>query len=327
MSSEDEFDDEEKGVEQEEEDDDEEDKWAKAMIPYLSNRAYHIPGHSWVQDWYQNVIANNHPVFGLCLAYKYHPVTMVERILVLLSSLAASLVISEGFYLIWLLKEDGYVSKNSDADISSSYQGYKIAVYTIGAVIHTAFDLFIWAVAGCSCAEHGGKVYKLNKKTKTSPLVVFGIFCVTTTFAILLSLMYETIDNGSTGEDKEADANYTLAILEEGFSAIDFDIALSGVGTVEENDKWLSWFTHYLIYIFGYDLAFATIFFSGILGYCTKKVPLVGPLLGGRPLEMTLEKEAGEKKKRKKKKKKKSKRRVSTESETESIESSVESIV
>lgn len=313
---------------------DETDRKARELIPYLYIRACHLPGHSWMKDWYQHVIANNHIVFGLFLAYKYHPVTMIERILVFLASVGASIAISEGFYLVWLMKEDGYVSKDPDTDFSSSYRGYKIAVYTIGAAIHTTFDLVIWSVAGCSCVEHEGKLDRLNRKTKTSPLIVFGIFVCTTVFAVLLVLEYETIDNGKKGMSTDEAANYTLGILEEGFSGIDLEVAFSGVGSTEENKKWYDWFTHLLMYYFIYDITFATIFFSGIFNFCPK-VPILGPLFGGRPLEIQEEKEAAEakeegsmaepkkkkkkkkgdkKKSDKKKKKKKKKQRKSLES-------------
>lgn len=303
----------------------EEDKKSQEYIPYLAHRACHIPGHSWARDWYQHVIANNHCVFGLFLAYKFHPVTLAERIFVLLASVAASIVISEGFYIIWLIKEGGYVSYDADTPIWNSYKGYKIAVYTIGAIVHTIFDLSIWAIAGCSCAEPGGMVDKLNKKTKTSPLIVFGIFCGTTCLAVLLWLLYETIDNGKTGDDKDADTNYTLAILDEGFDGIDWDTATSRVGSEEENDKWMSWFTHFLMYVFIYDLAFATIFFSGILNCGCSKIPILGTLLGGRPLELKEEEEEAAEKKRSKKKRKKRKKKRRGSADT--VESIAESIV
>jgi hypothetical protein len=328
MSNSEEFNDEEMGVVVTDDDDNdeksdnekmsEEEKEARALIPYLSQRAYHIPGHTYLQDWYQNVIANNHPLFGLFLSYKYHPVTMLERIMVLLASAAGSLAISEGFYLLWLQKEGGYVSMNGDTDLASSYQGYKIFVYTAGAVLHTAFDMFIWDLAGCSCAEPGGKLDRLNKKTKTSPLLVFCIFFSTSTLAIMLTLLLETIDNGKMDMDKDEAANYTLSILEGSFSAIDWNVAVSGVGSDAENYKWWCWFKHLLLFFFVYDIAFATLFFSGILNCCCSNIPLIGHLVGGRPLEMAHEKEAEmtkeeensttKKKKIKKKKKKKPKR-------------------
>lgn len=311
MSGSEEFNDEEMGDSQttvndhdddnDDDDVDETDKKARELIPYLHIRACHLPGHGWWKDWYQHVIANNHVVFGLFLAYRYHPVTMIERILVFFASVAASLVISEGFYLIWLMKEDGYVSKDPDTDFSSSYRGYKIAVYTIGAFIHTSFDLFIYAIAGCSCVEPEGFFDRLNRKTKTSPLVIFGIFASTTTLAILLTLQFETIDNGKKGMEKDEAANYTMSILEDGFSGINLEVALSGVGSYEENKKWLEWFKHLVMYYLLYDISFSTLFFSGILGFCPK-VPVLGFLFGGRPLEIKLEEEEAAKKKKKKKK-------------------------
>ena len=54
-----------------------------AIIVALLNRSYHLPNYNYYQDLYQ-YITNNHPVFGICLHHKYHPVGMYVRIISLI---------------------------------------------------------------------------------------------------------------------------------------------------------------------------------------------------------------------------------------------------
>lgn len=134
------------------------------IVPYLAARAYHIPGNTWWQDWYQFCIANNHEVFGIFLHYKHHPVDQFERLLVLLMSIGASLIVSN-FFLLYFLWRDGLEQKTVNATLGDhmlAYEHYRVASFTVGALIVSMFNLSVWYIAACGCFEAGGRFQHLR---------------------------------------------------------------------------------------------------------------------------------------------------------------------
>jgi hypothetical protein len=275
--------------------DEEEERRLELIVPYLARRAFHLPGKGWCYDWFQYVIANNHPFFSLCFAHKDHPVTKLERVLVFLSSIAASLVISNGLYIFFIIRGNGnltymdFLDEGDDAEVqdedTTSYSDYEITLLTLGALLLTAFDMGIWIVAACSCCEAGGRVAHLNHLSWSGTVVLAIILVGTSVFAMLLLFLIATIDSGTTGEDVAADTNYTLAILDLGFAGISFNAAAGSFGSEEFQKKWTTWILHLCLSLFVYDLIFSTTLFSGIFG-CLSWIPLAGPIFGGRPLEI-----------------------------------------
>eukprot|EP00545_Synedropsis_sp_CCMP1620_P011876 CAMPEP_0119016704 /NCGR_PEP_ID=MMETSP1176-20130426/14181_1 /TAXON_ID=265551 /ORGANISM="Synedropsis recta cf, Strain CCMP1620" /LENGTH=349 /DNA_ID=CAMNT_0006970225 /DNA_START=199 /DNA_END=1248 /DNA_ORIENTATION=+ len=334
------FSDEEVGGEQQQERnhnkvvDKEEQKRLALLVPCLANRAFHLPGNGWCQDWWQYTFANNHALFSLFCANQAHPVTKLERILVLLSSIAASLAISSGFYIVFLIKDNGYIRDSTQfveddtiiLDGVITYSDYELAVLTVGAALHTMFDMAIWVVAACQCCEAGGtcRQQACQQYSWSGTVALVVILAGVSTLTVLLMLLYGTIENGIEGIDADADANYTQAVLDRGFLAIDIGIAISDAGTKENNHKWLTWLMQLGISFFVYDLLVSTILFSGIFG-CLECVPLVGPMLGGRPLEIrngAKAKRKAARKKKSKKRRKSSSRRSSSNDDSAGIDAS-----
>ncbi len=62
-------------------------EYRRAIVPKLARRAYHLEeGSGWWDDWVQYQ-RNTHPVFGLCLYHRLHPVRWRQRIVILIGSI------------------------------------------------------------------------------------------------------------------------------------------------------------------------------------------------------------------------------------------------
>lgn len=289
------------------------------IVPYLVRRAFHIPGNSYFQDWYQYCIANNHPFFGLFCHYKFHPVTQLERVIVFLASICASLVVSNTFLLYFLWKDglnanEIFITQGDDIIPAISYESYELASLTLGAILVTIFDLTIWYIAACGCVEAGGKLEHLNTITFLGSVVLLVVLMGVATLATLLALLASSYRNDPSLN--------TTDIFTDGFDAINTTAAFSMFGTKAATNTGLTFVYQLLLSLFAYDIIFATTIFSGVLG----GLPFVGKFLGGRPAEIKQVKrkkrKAERKKKRKlKRKKQKKSRRRSEESSTISLES------
>lgn len=282
------------------------------IVPYLASRSFHLPGNGWCQDWFQYVIANNHAFFSLLCAHKDHPVTDLERVLMFLASLAASIVISNGFYIFFLVKDDGHLksarllqavfngnnsSNSDDDDDGEDYKNYEFAVMTVGALLHSLFKYVVWKLAACGCCEAGGCLHRRCHKLTWSGTAALGLIVFTTSvLAIVLFLLQETIENGREGIDKHVDANYTKEILNKGLvKGIDLGVALLGTNAEDSGysiERWSIWWKELCISLFCYDLIVSTVYFTGILGFL-HFIPFIGPNLAGRPLEMKELREKG----------------------------------
>lgn len=203
------------------------------IVPYLASRSFHLPGNGWCRDWFQYVIANNHTFFSLFCAHKDHPVTNFERVLIFLASLTGSLVISNGFYIIFLIKDNGHLVSTRLLQHSKVFKGgvvcsnYEFAVMTIGALMHSLFNYTIWQVAACGCCEAGGCLSRCQKLSWSGTVALGMIVTGTSVLGVLLFLLQETIANGREGIDKDADANYTTTILNQGLiRGINLSVAL-----------------------------------------------------------------------------------------------------
>ena len=62
----------------------------RKLIPRLAQRAYHLEDdNSWWQDWRQYQ-RNTHPVFGICMHHRFHPIRLPQRIIILVGSIGES---------------------------------------------------------------------------------------------------------------------------------------------------------------------------------------------------------------------------------------------
>ena len=71
------------------------------LIKALSAQAYHLPGYTYWEDWKQYCY-NNHPMFGICLHHKLHPIGWGMRALCFIASIVFGLVITN---IVWMWAE------------------------------------------------------------------------------------------------------------------------------------------------------------------------------------------------------------------------------
>lgn len=82
------------------------------LIQLLAKQACHLPGNTWLQDWMQFIIYNNHTLFGLCCHHRLHPVNTMERFAILLASISFGLAVSSGIRLFFY-----YFVEDNDMEI------------------------------------------------------------------------------------------------------------------------------------------------------------------------------------------------------------------
>ena len=61
--------------------------YKRKIVPRLAQRAYHLEeGNSWWTDWVQYQ-KNTHPVFGLFMYHRLHPIRFPQRFIILIGSI------------------------------------------------------------------------------------------------------------------------------------------------------------------------------------------------------------------------------------------------
>lgn len=269
----------------------------RKLVPRLAQRAYHLEeGNSWWTDWVQYQ-KNTHPVFGLCLYHRYHPIRLPQRIIILVGSIACGFAITNFFYLGFL--EDvsnelglesaynvtGTVTENVVSAIHQRYAQIELTenmiyLITIGSCIHSLFDMVIWYLMACFCFRPGGCRYSANdaviderdktdKRCQTVGVYIAVLFVQiaigVATYFVLLRLD-EDIQNQADYEATNAE-EFAEEIIGEARFAFFVGYALELV---------------FALFIFYFITS--TVFFTGILG-CGRL-----PVLGGRPYELWKEK-------------------------------------
>jgi len=272
-----------------------EEQRSRILIPLLANRAFHLPGYTWCQDWLQ-YIGNNHPIFGLFCHHKLHPLTFKQRMLVLVGSISCGLTVSNAIYLYFLTTVGGVdgqfiaISVNSNATIPDQLDlnqeivltNYQIALWTLGTTIHCMFDLSVWFVAACSCCQPGAILECCGGFKWIGTYIVTTTVLMTSAFALFIVMFRASLE--------ESEAKIT-----ELDSAGLFDDAIQ-LGTTqgwESYDFMITLGIELALSLFFYYFIIGTILFSGILG-CGRL-----PFLGGRPREVLVEQKKIERARRK----------------------------
>lgn len=268
---------------------------ARQIVPALAARSYHIPGNNYCQDWAQ-YFANNHPFFGICCHHRLHPVTLGQRLVVLVGSLAFGLVMTNCIYLYFLYNTDEGVegeffsiAVSANVTISGtsrsvntvSLTNYQAFLWTAGGATHSLFDLSIWYITACACCQAGGTFECLRGcRSLGSYLVMFAVVILAAAASFVVVLR-ATLESNSVVEL----TNITSAGL------LDDEIQL--LDTVKNDSRsfrfLISWCVEFALALFAYNPILGTILFSGILG-CFRL-----PFLGGRPREVRLEEEEAKK--------------------------------
>ena len=231
-------------------------------LKYLfARRSCHLPGNSWWQDWLQ-FICNNHPLFGLCLHHRLHPLTFYDRISILISSISFSLVATNLVYLHFLIAdknfEEDFIRLNLEV-----WEGFNIqAVLTSGVatlllfngILHVLFDISMWHLSAATCCHHL-KNHEIIKKYGSYAVVAIALIFVTlATVVLLFRLSYQV-------NEEENNEWMDMIRMETFFAVIGYIVQLT--------------FVYFII-----SPIIVTVMFSGVLG-CI-------PFLGGRPKDIQI---------------------------------------
>jgi hypothetical protein len=151
------------------------------VVPLLALQAYHLPNHSYCQDFRQ-YLTNNHLVFGICCHHPLHPITTGTRIIALVGSMLFGVFLTNVCFLLYInypqwdqpfLEVDATSNNNNTSTLSTGM----VLLWTVGGGLHTMYNLAIWHAAACACCQPGGcwhvhpyshgKVMMVNKITSS----------------------------------------------------------------------------------------------------------------------------------------------------------------
>ena len=258
-------------------------------IPALAMRSYHLPNHTWTQDWWQYQ-ANNHPVLGICCHHKLHPVRFWMRILILCGSICFGLAVTNCIWLWFYYNTDETVlvlsvgtflnhtglSEGQPEDDRGIQQHEAhitkgmIVLWTLGGVLHAVFDNTIWYISACVCCLPGQAFGHLERYRRIGTYMVMIAVVLAAAAATMVIVIRASLD------DSHKAARDSLA-----------DVSSGGIyEDVKDPTAWeflISYAIELALALCVYYPVLATLLFSGILG-CGKI-----PVLGGRPYEIARE--------------------------------------
>mmetsp|Transcript_2962 Transcript_2962/g.8616 ORF Transcript_2962/g.8616 Transcript_2962/m.8616 type:complete len:278 (-) Transcript_2962:1250-2083(-) len=232
---------------------------AAVIVQRLATRRYHLPGYSYWQDLVQFVL-NNHTLLSFCCSHRLHPLTMQDRVFLLVGSMAFGLAATSGVY-IWF-----YIWGRESLDLVVVEIPIGL-VASAAAVINSIFDLFLWYMQSCPCCRPGA-LFDLDKKCYGKAWVwvgrhlaacLVGLSLLLASGAALVRYWVEA-DDGDNNNNQENDEGGG-----HGFSFL------------------ISYAIECILSFFLFDPIIAFVLFSGVLG-CFRL-----PILGGRPWEMRSE--------------------------------------
>lgn len=199
------------------------------LIPYLLRHAYHLPGYNWYQDWWQ-YMTNNHPVLGIFLHHKHHPLNWKIRAISLVGSMLLGLALTNFVYLAFV-----FVDHDSEQDLlkqqllqnatlstgndqldqvvgSVSVTTGNLVLWLVGAPIHGIYDSLAWALMGCGCCRFHNNESCWAKFWRTSgafvvSLSMIGLVCLASFVSLLRAALEADEDIAITLNATELEAN------------------------------------------------------------------------------------------------------------------------
>lgn len=275
----------------------EERNYRDTVIPLLLIRAYHLPNYNYYQDLRQ-YMCNNHPVLGIFLHHKYHPIQRTIRIISLIGSMLFGLAITNIIYLAFVFADTeydkAYVEVKMDSETGAttgntfvdntvpalSLTNGNIALWTIGAMLHASFDNLIWSLAACSCcttSTEGLTEQKLARYRNTGVvLVVLSVVIATALATFAVALRAAISSSNSSKEAVPVDPNTVHS-----YGLTDDNVQLFQVDAKNDFEFIIAYFIELVLNYFIYYPIVGTILFSGILT-CGR----YGGVFGGRPYEI-----------------------------------------
>ena len=255
----------------------EEEEDTRRLKRRLAARAYHFPGNTWCEDWFQ-YISNTHTVLGLFFHHPLHPLKLQERLVILFGSIAIGLTISNMTYM-WFIK-NGVEVEEELFTVNMNWMNMNevvitklmLTLWTLGSFLHTVFDLGLWHMKACTICRYGGQIdERMARWGRVVGLFIVVVAMAVGSYAVLLRASIEYKGVGSEGASVEE------AIRNNEFYEIDF-------GGKRSFRFLLGYLIEFLLAMFVYYPIAVTILFSGVLG-CRGRIPI----LGGRPREIKKE--------------------------------------
>lgn len=260
------------------------------LTPYFLKQAYHLPGNSWTQDWWQYMV-NNHPLFGICFHHRFHPVGKCVRSLSLVGSILFGISITNIIYLAFVFYDQDYektyveltadktaaafgvdslaIDENVKDAAAFSVTNGNLALWTVGAALHAVYDNLVWSLATCSCCA--GMTIQGFERFRS-----FGVWLVLLLVIVVIALTSLVMAiRSAVGEYQEASETADKFDLSRDDLA-----ALRQKAQINEFEFLLAYAIELFLNFFLFFPVISTVLFSGCLT-CGKT-----RLLGGRPFEM-----------------------------------------
>mmetsp|Transcript_22582 Transcript_22582/g.48885 ORF Transcript_22582/g.48885 Transcript_22582/m.48885 type:complete len:345 (-) Transcript_22582:7779-8813(-) len=257
----------------------------RKLVPRLAKRAYHLEdGNTWCADWMQYQ-KNTHPVFGLCMYHRFHPIRLPQRIIILVGSIAFGFAITNCVILGFLGTEQAglvnivYDATGKLAEVQQKYTNVELQqsvvfLLTVGSFTHSMFDMLIWYLMACFCFRPGGG-FKVNRVCQNfgiyAAVLVVMLAVVAATSAVIVRL----------NADESREVEYDASVAEQYAEGKLDEFNETPESTNSTRFSFLVGYLLELVFaLFVFYFVTSTVFFSGILG-CGRL-----PVLGGRPYEM-----------------------------------------
>lgn len=261
----------------------------------LAWRSYHLPGHSYCEDWVQ-YFQNNHPIFGICCHYRLHPMGVGMRLLNLFGSLLFGLLITNAMWLFFFYRGADYdrpavtISLRGFGDANNSTiaesqstvddtneieitQGM-LLLWTLGGCLHALYDNTMWYVAVCVCCLSSQQFPRFK---------CCATYCVSLMVLFLTSMATLAIVLRTSIEDSQSSSANDRSLEAKDVFGLDDDSITLKVSVATTSQFILAYAAEFVLAIFVYYPIVGTILFSGYLG-CFRL-----PIIGGRPYEVKQE--------------------------------------
>lgn len=235
-------------------------------------------------------MTNNHPLFGICLHHKYHPIKPCVRLVSLVGSILFGLAVTNIIYLSFVFTNHSYdhtyldIKTNATQGIQTgtafidenvepalTVTNGNIALWTVGAALHAVYDNIVWSLAACTCCMNGRGMTeeRLERFRSRGVLLVMLLVIIITalaTFAIAVRSAVSELE-------KESEIAESIGLTDE-------EIVLWQARDRNEFEFMIAYFVELVLNFFIYYPLIGTILFSGCLT-CGRY-----PTIGGRPYEI-----------------------------------------
>ena len=164
------------------------------IIRLLARRSMHFPNNNWWKDWWQ-YMKNNHPLLGIFFHHPLHPLSVQNRLYILLASAAFGLSATNCVYLYYAFTDEEMDKILVQITLDESPLNFKklealevtygmVTLWTFGSIIHSLFDICIWYISACACFISGARCSKRGK------LQVVGSYIVIAIAAMLVGIAF-----------------------------------------------------------------------------------------------------------------------------------------